>query len=184
MSCLYWRCHHFFIEAAGIRVSLEIFWNRGRIFRNYSFTNCIKTCPRKEQDIINYNAPKILRGLRSFLGLAGYYRRFVRDYDAIVKPFTKYLQGENWYVTASKSKGITITLDSDAKNAFEIIKMFLISEDVLLQYLDFQHSLELTTNALGAVLPQNNRPIYMISRTLSVTESNYAPNQREWFVGT
>lgn len=40
--------------------------------------NGIQTCPNKVNDILKYEEPKSLRTLRSFLGLAGYYRRFIR----------------------------------------------------------------------------------------------------------
>lgn len=59
----------------------------------------------------------------------------------------------------------------------------MASDDVLLQYPDYNQAFELTTDAsssaLGAVLSQNGRPITMISRTLSPCEQNYATNERE-----
>lgn len=143
----------------------------------------IKTCPDKVKDIIDYETPKTLRSLRSFLGLSGYYRRFIKDYAQIAKPLTKFLRGENGNVSSRKSKNIPVHFDEDAINAFKRIKSILASEDVLLLYPDYSKPFDLTTDAsscaLGAVLSQNGRPITMISRTLSTTEENYATNERE-----
>lgn len=143
----------------------------------------IKTCPDKVNDILNFAQPSSLRALRSFLGLAGYYRRFIKDYASIAKPLTKYLRGENGHVGARQSKNIRISLDYEALRAFEKIKKILASEDTLLLYPDYQKPFELTTDAsshaLGAVLSQNGRPITMISRTLSEAEENFATNERE-----
>jgi len=145
--------------------------------------NGIKTCPDKVADIINYKLPTTLRGLRSFLGLAGYYRRFVKDYANITKPLTKYLRGENGNVNAKTSKNVQLELDKEALKAFNKVKEILASEDVLLLQPDYDKPFELTTDAsstaIGAVLSQQGRPITMISRTLSKTEENYATNERE-----
>lgn len=76
---------------ANMRVSLE----KSKFFKTsveylgfIVSTKGIKTCPSKVEAIVNYEVPSTLRGLRSFLGLAGYYRRFVKDYASIAKPLT------------------------------------------------------------------------------------------------
>ena len=76
-----------------------------------------------------------------------------------------------------------IELDPEAITAVERIKNIIASEGVLLQYPDYRKTFNLTTDAssdaLGVVLSQDNRPISMISRTLSQTERIYATNERE-----
>jgi len=171
---------------ANMRVSLE----KSKFFKTsveylgfIVSVNGLKTCPSKIEAIVNYAPPTTLRGLRSFLGLAGYYRRFVKDYAAIAKPLTKYLRGENGHVGTRQSKNVKISLDEEALFAFNRLKQLLASEDVLLLYPDFEKPFDLTTDAsshaIGAVLSQEGRPITMISRTLSATEENYATNERE-----
>lgn len=174
------------LENAGMRISPEKskFFKSQVEFLGFIVSETgIKTCPDKVRDIVNYEPPKTLRALRSFLGLSGYYRRFVKDYAAIVKPLTIYLRGENGQVGKRNSKNVKINFDSNALQAFEKIKRILASEDVLLQYPDYSQPFELTTDAsstaLGAVLSQKGRPITMISRTLSASEQNYATNERE-----
>lgn len=143
----------------------------------------IKTCPGKVDTILNFPEPVTLRGLRSFLGLAGYYRCFIRDYAEITKPLSSILRGEYGRVTASQSKKIKLELTSEQKKAFNTTKEILASEDVTLTYPNFRKPFDLTTDAssyaLGAVLSQEGKPITMISRTLSSTEEHYATNERE-----
>lgn len=143
----------------------------------------IRTNPKKVNAILQFPIPKTLKQLRSFLGLSGYYRRFVKGYADIAKPLTVLLRGEEGRISKNASSQIPVVLDEDAKKAFENLKNALVSQEVLLSYPDFSNDFELTTDAsnvaLGAVLSQNMRPIAFISRTLDKTEQNYATNERE-----
>lgn len=143
----------------------------------------IKTCPDKVDAIRNFQEPTTLRGLRSFLGLAGYYRCFIKDFAKIAKPLSGIMRGENGRVTASQSKKIKIDLTEEQKKAFTTLKEVLASEEVTLTYPDFGKPFELTTDAssyaIGAVLSQEGKPITMISRTLASSEEHFATNERE-----
>lgn len=148
----------------------------------------LKPNMNKVECIRKYPEPKNLKDLRAFLGLSGYYRRFVKDYAKIAKPLTKLLRGEDGHRQISKnnSKNFSISLDEEAKQAFQVLKEILSSNDIL-AFPDFDKPFILTTDAsdkaLGAVLSQNfhdgERPITFISRTLSKTEENYATNEKE-----
>jgi hypothetical protein len=48
--------------------------------------------PRKVKDVLNWMPPTIVSEIRSFLGLAGYYRWFIKDFSKIAKPMTKLLE--------------------------------------------------------------------------------------------
>lgn len=143
----------------------------------------IKTCPDKVSTMLNFPTPETLFGLRSFLGLASYYRCFVKDFASIAKPLTDILKGDNGKVSAYRSKRVKILLNSKQLQAFEKLKHILVSEDVMLAYPDFKKAFDLTTDAsnrgLGAVLSQEGRPITMISRTLKDNELHFATNERE-----
>lgn len=143
----------------------------------------VSTNPTKVQAIVNVPYPNTLKELRSFLGLSGYYRRFVMDYAKIAKPLTTLLRGEDGRVSKNVSKNKTIDLNENAKKAFDQIKNALISKEVVLAYPNYNKEFHLTTDAsnyaIGAVLEQDNRPITYISRTLSKTEESYAANERE-----
>jgi len=77
-----------------MKISLEKskFSKRETSFLGYIVSyNVIKTDPEKIDTIIMYPLPKNIRELKSFLGLTGYYRKFVLNYASIAKPLTKYL---------------------------------------------------------------------------------------------
>ncbi|GBP02397.1 Retrovirus-related Pol polyprotein from transposon gypsy [Eumeta japonica] len=138
--------------------------------------NRISTDPKKIRAIEKFPTPKTLKDLRGFLGLTGYYRRFVKNYAQVAKPLTIYLKGENAHVGKNKSANKEIKLDQSAITAVNELKLKL-KEQVELYQPDFKKPFELTTDAsniaIGAVLSQNKNPIYFLSRTLSETERRY-----------
>lgn len=107
--------------------------------------------PEKIATIRDYETPKTLKQLRSFLGLSGYYRKFIKDYAKITKPITIHLKGENGLVKANKSSRIIINLDQTALDAFEKIKI-LLQEQIELYQPDFNEPFELTTDASNYAL--------------------------------
>lgn len=143
----------------------------------------VKKDPDKVKTIKDFPTPKTIKDLRSFLGLSGFYRKFIQDYARMAKPLTILLRGEGGRVSKSKSSKIPVMFNKEATEAFEKIKQSLISDDVILTYPDFNKDFYLTTDAskyaLGAVLEQDGKPITFISRTLSKTEENYAANEKE-----
>lgn len=150
--------------------------------------NGLKPNPKKIEAIQRYPQPKSLKELRMFLGLAGYYRRFIKDYAKLAKPLTNLLRGEDGHRRISKheSKNFKINFDDEQIQAFNVIRNILSSDDVLISP-DFTKPFILTTDAsdkaLGAVLSQltqdGERPISFISKSLSRTEENYATNEKE-----
>jgi len=99
-------------------------------------TTSIKPNPKKISAIINFPIPKPPKEIKSFLGLCGFYRKFIPNFSNIVKPMTIKLK-----------KGTTInTKDKPYIKAFEKMKV-LITSDPILIYLDISKSLSLTTDA-------------------------------------
>jgi len=126
-----------------------------------------KTGCEKVRAIQEFPEPKTLFCLRSFHGLASYYRSFVKNFASIARPLTHILKGQNGTVSKNMSKKVPITFDETQRNAFDHLRNILASEDVILTYPDFKLPIDLTTDAsasgIGAVLSQNKRPITMIS---------------------
>jgi len=79
--------------------------------------NVIKTDHEKNSTIVKYPIPKNIRELRSFLGLTGYYRKFVKNYAKIAKPLTKYLEGQNGKVSKRESRKTLIQFHDSAVRA-------------------------------------------------------------------
>ena len=67
--------------------------------------------PSKIQDVLNWKAPESVSEIRSFLGLAGYYRRFVTDFSKIARPMTELLK-----------KGVRFNWDDKCEQAFQTMR--------------------------------------------------------------
>ena len=79
----------------------------------------VSTDPSKIAVVQDWALPQNLKQLRSFLGLAGYYRRFVSQYGAIAKPLTDMLKKDNF------------SWSSTTKEAFQELKQRLVASPVL-----------------------------------------------------
>lgn len=153
------------------------FLKRETEFLGHTITQAgVKPNPDKVEKILEWPIPSSQKQIKQFLGLAGYYRRFIQDYSKIAKPMTKFL----------RKGAIVNTSDPEFLKAFETLKQ-IISTDQILAYPDFSQPFILTTDAseyaLGAVLSQIHekveRPIAFASRTLNETEGRYATNEKE-----
>uniref|UniRef100_A0A1B6DI21 RNA-directed DNA polymerase n=1 Tax=Clastoptera arizonana TaxID=38151 RepID=A0A1B6DI21_9HEMI len=136
----------------------------------------VKPNPDKIKAIKNYPIPKTTKQIKGFLGLLGYYRKFIKDFAKITKPFTNCLKS-----------GATIDINNqEYLNCFEICKNILCNEP-LLQYPDFEKEFILTTDAsnfaIGAILSQQKNgsdlPVAYASRTLNKSETNYSAIEKE-----
>ncbi|KAM0727554.1 Retrovirus-related Pol polyprotein from transposon 17.6 [Formica fusca] len=131
--------------------------------------------PSKLTAIKEFPTPKKVKDILSFIGLAGYYRKFIEDFSRIAKPLTK---------LTKKTEKFEWTMEQ--QNAFEILKEKLMTTPVL-KYPDFTQEFIVTTDAsdyaIGAVLSQgkvgNDRPIAYASRVLSRAEQNYNTTEKE-----
>ena len=82
----------------------------------------IRVDPTKIEAIVNWKPPRNVTEVRSFLGLAGYYRRFVRGFYVIPSPLTKLLR-----------KGIKFEWTDKCQNSFELLKGMLVEAPILTQ---------------------------------------------------
>jgi len=124
---------------------------------HYVSAEGISTDPKKVEAVQRWPTPTTVKELRSFLGLAGYYRQFIRDYALIAKPLTQLLK-----------KG-EFCWGPEAKLAFQHITQALISAPVL-ALPNFSQPFVVETDAsaggIGAVLMQSGHPLAFISRAL------------------
>ena len=127
--------------------------------------------PAKVEAVLDWRQPTNVFEVRSFLGLAGYYRRFVRDFSRIASPMTRLTR-----------KGERFVWAEDCELVFQELKKRLTSAPVLIQpepgvryavYCDASHE------GLGCVLMQANQVVEYGSRQLKDNEKNYPTHDLE-----
>ncbi|WVZ70495.1 hypothetical protein U9M48_019157 [Paspalum notatum var. saurae] len=127
--------------------------------------------PSKVKDVLNWKQPEIVTEIRSFLGLAGYYRRFIKDFSKTVKPMTSLTKKNAKYVWSS-----------NCEEAFQTLKKLLTSAPVLAQpdvTKPFDVYCDASGSGLGCVLMQEGRVIAYASRQLRKHEANYPTHDLE-----
>ena len=97
----------------------------------------ISVDPSKIQDVLNWKAPESVSEIRSFLGLAGYYHRFVPEFSKIARPMTELLK-----------KGVKFVWDDKCERSFQTLRKLLTSAPVLAQ-LDITHPFDVYCDASG-----------------------------------
>ncbi|PIN21706.1 DNA-directed DNA polymerase [Handroanthus impetiginosus] len=119
--------------------------------------------------------PVGVREVRSFLGHAGFYRQFIKDFSKITRPLCKLLQ-----------KDVPFDFDKECKRAFDELKEALTSAPIIQPpnwNLPFEIMCDASNYAVGAVLGQRigktPHVIYYASRTLDNAQSNYLTTEKE-----
>ncbi|XP_048619934.1 uncharacterized protein LOC125590414 [Brassica napus] len=119
--------------------------------------------------------PKTVKDIRSFLGHAGFYRRFIKDFSLITRPLTRLL-----------CKEATFSFDVECLQAFKKLKGELVSAPIV-QPPDWDFPFEIMCDAsdyaVGAVLGQKKdgktHVIYYASQTLNDAQMRYATTEKE-----
>ncbi|GJY74011.1 putative reverse transcriptase domain-containing protein [Tanacetum coccineum] len=127
--------------------------------------------PDKIESIKDWASPKTSMEIRQFLGLASYYRRFIKGFLKIAKSMTKLTQ-----------KGIKFNWGEKEENAFQLIKQKLCSAPILALLEgseDFVVYCDASHKGLGVVLMQREKVIAYASRQLKVHEKNYTTHDLE-----
>ena len=130
--------------------------------------------PKKVEVIIEWKPPRNVTEVCSFLGLAGYYRRFVKGSSMTATPMTRLLQ-----------KNVRFELSEKCQASFEKLKAFLNEASVLTQstydkeYVTFSDA---SLHGLGCVLLQEGKMVAYSSRQLKPHEKNYSTHDLELVV--
>ncbi|GJS68798.1 reverse transcriptase domain-containing protein [Tanacetum coccineum] len=127
--------------------------------------------PAKIESIKDWASPKTPTEIRQFLGLAGYYRRFIEGFSKIAKSMTKLTQ-----------KGVKFDWGDKQEAAFQLLKQKLCSAPILALpegSEDFIAYCDASKKGLGAVLMQREKVISYASRQLKIHEKNYTTHDLE-----
>jgi len=136
----------------------------------------LKMDDHKVKAILDWELPKSVPTLRSFLGLASYYRKFIKNFTKIVAPLTNLL----------KKSAMTYEWEGACDEAFETLKGILVKVPVL-KLPDFDKDFEIHSDAsdfaIGGILVQEGRPVAFESKKLSETEQRWPTHKKEmWAV--
>ena len=131
----------------------------------------VATASDKIEAMLKWPVPKNVTDVRAFLGLTGYYRRFVKDYGCIAKPLTQLLKHKQFQWSPA------------AQVAFEQLKQAMVSAPVL-ALPDFKESFVVETDVsdigIGAVLMQKDRPIAFLSKALGDSHKHKSIYEKEF----
>ncbi|XP_042972766.1 uncharacterized protein LOC122304569 [Carya illinoinensis] len=131
----------------------------------------VRADPEKIKAMLNWPPPQSLKALRGFLGLTGYYRRFVKGYEAITATLTNLLKKDSF------------TWDETAQAAFDKLKTAMSEPPVLAlpNFLKpFVIECDASGEAIGAVLMQAGRPIAFFSQALKGRSLRLSTYEKEF----
>nr|GEX07070.1 reverse transcriptase domain-containing protein [Tanacetum cinerariifolium] len=166
-------------EKSALIKTMEVFMDDFSVFGN-SFENCLsrldKMLQRAKVDVIaKLPHPITIKGIRSFLRHAGFYRRFIQDFSKISGPMTHLLE-----------KNTPFIFSEDCIKAFQMLKKKLTEAPILIGLnwdLPFELMYDASDFAIGVVLGQRHekffKPIHYACQTMINAESNYTTTEKE-----
>ena len=148
------------------------FWLNGVSFLGHIVSKeGIRVDPKKIEVVVEWKPPRNVTEVRSFLGLAGYYKRFIKGFSMIAAPMTRLLQ-----------KNVKFEWGEECQRSFDKLKAFLTEAPVLTQptcgkeYVIFSDT---SLNGLRCVLMQEGKVVAYASRQLKPHEKNYPTHDLE-----
>ncbi|GKB58425.1 reverse transcriptase domain-containing protein [Tanacetum coccineum] len=160
--CLNWEKSHFMVK-------------EGIVLGHKISRNGIEVDKAKVDVISKLPHPTTVKGVRSFLGHAGFYRQFIKDFLKISRPMTHLLE-----------KNTPFIFSKDCIQAFNTLKQKLTEAPILIAPdwgLPFELMCDASDFAIGAVLGQRHekhfRPIHYASKTMTEAESRYTTTEKE-----
>nr|ABG66083.1 retrotransposon protein, putative, Ty3-gypsy subclass [Oryza sativa Japonica Group] len=148
------------------------FWlDRVAFLRHVISSNGVEVDPSKVEAVLAWNPPKNVSKIRSFLGLAGYYRRFIEGFSKLARPMTELLKKEKKFQWSAA-----------CEDSFQEMKKRLTTAPVLTLpdiRKDFEIFCDASRQGLGCVLMQERKVVAYASRQLRPREVNYPTHDLE-----
>jgi hypothetical protein len=126
--------------------------------------------PKKVAAILDWKAPKDVRGIKSFIGMVGYYRRFIEGFSKIARPMTALL-----------AKKVEFKWTPVCQESFETLKKLTTTLTLILPdvHKPFSVYCDASYTDLGCVLMQEGKVVAYSSRQLKIHEKNYPTHDLE-----
>ena len=127
--------------------------------------------PEKVEAMMSWERPKSVFKIHSFLGLVGYYRRFIEDFSRLAAPMTRLTRNE-----------VKFDWDDQYEGAFQELKMRLTSDPILIvseRGQGYTMYCDASKAGLGCVLMQSGKVVVYGSRQLKNHEQNYPTHDME-----
>nr|GEU73234.1 hypothetical protein [Tanacetum cinerariifolium] len=160
--CLNWEKSHFMVK-------------EGIVLGHKISKNEIKVDKAKVEVIAKLPHPTTVKGIRSFLGHAGFYRKFIKHFSKIAWPMTRLLE-----------KDTPFFFSKECVEAFQTLNRKLTKTPILIspnRDLPFEHMCDASDFAIGAVLGERQekhfRPIHYASKIMTEAELNYTTIENE-----
>jgi len=136
--------------------------------------NELKMDPGKVAAIVSWPSPQNLFEVRSFHGLASFYRKFIRNFSEICAPMLDTIKKTNQPFRWTEA----------AESSFQILKK-KITEKPILKLPDFNQPFQVhcdaSGTAIGAVLSQEDRPVAYFSEKLNESRRKYSTYDKEFY---
>ncbi|GKF78126.1 reverse transcriptase domain-containing protein, partial [Tanacetum coccineum] len=152
--CLNWEKSHFMVKE-GIVIGHKISKNR------------IEVDKAKVDVIAKLPHPITVKGVQSFLGHVGFYRRFIKDFSKISRPMTHILD-----------KNTPFIFSNECIQDFETLKKKLTEAPILIAP-DWDLPFDLMCDASDFAIGEHFRPIHYASKTMNEAESHYTTTEKE-----
>jgi hypothetical protein len=127
--------------------------------------------PKKVVAILDWKAPKDVRGIKSFIGMFGYFQFFIEGFSKISRPMTALLE-----------KKVEFKWTPACQESFEMLKQKLTTAPILILpdvHNPFSLYYDALYTGLGCVLMQEGKVVAYSSRQLKVHEKNYTTHDLE-----